>query len=94
MFLGVPKRKNIWNTSYENPQNNGFNNICIKLTGDDKKPKIKIYNTVILPVVLYGCETWSFTLREEQRPRVFQKRVLRGIFGPKIGGRRIMEKTA
>jgi hypothetical protein len=45
--------------------------------------KIKIYKTVILPVVLYGCETWSLTLREEHRLRVFEKRVLRGIFGPK-----------
>jgi hypothetical protein len=44
--------------------------------------KIKMYKTVILPVVLYGCETWSFTLREEQRLRVFENRVLRRIFGP------------
>jgi hypothetical protein len=39
--------------------------------------------TIILPVVLYGCETWSLTLREEQRLRMFENRVLRGIFGPK-----------
>jgi hypothetical protein len=45
--------------------------------------KIKIYTTVILPVVLYGCETWSLTLREEHRLRVFENRVLRRIFGPK-----------
>jgi hypothetical protein len=38
---------------------------------------------LILPVVLYGCETWSLTLREEQRLRVFENRVLRRIFGPK-----------
>jgi len=38
-----------------------------------------------LPVVLYGCETWSLTLREERRPRVFENRVLRRIFGPKRG---------
>jgi hypothetical protein len=44
---------------------------------------MKIYKTVILPVVLYGCETCSLTLREEHRLRVFQKRVLRSIFGPK-----------
>jgi hypothetical protein len=44
---------------------------------------IKIYRTVIVPVVLYGCETWSLTLREEQRLRVFENRVLRRIFGPK-----------
>jgi hypothetical protein len=48
-----------------------------------KNLKIKIYKTVILPVVLYGCETWSLTLREEHRLRVFENRVLRRIFGPK-----------
>ena len=44
---------------------------------------IKIYRAIILPVVLYGCETWSLTLREERRLRVFENRVLRRIFGPK-----------
>jgi hypothetical protein len=48
-----------------------------------KKLKSKIYKTVILLVVLYGCETWSFTLREEHRLRVFENRMLRKIFGPK-----------
>jgi len=48
-----------------------------------KNTKIKIYRTRILPVVLYGCETWSFTLREERRLRVFKNRVLRKIFEPK-----------
>jgi hypothetical protein len=43
--------------------------------------KIKICRTIILPVVLYGCETWSLTLREECRQRVFESRVLRKIFG-------------
>jgi hypothetical protein len=43
--------------------------------------KIKIYKTIMLPVVLYGCETWSLTLREEHRLRVFENRVLRRIFG-------------
>ena len=38
---------------------------------------------MILPVVLYGCETWSLTLREEFRLRLFENRILRGIFGPK-----------
>ena len=51
-----------------------------------KNLKIKIYRTIILPVVLYGCETWSLTLREEQRLRVFENRVLRRIFGPKRDG--------
>jgi hypothetical protein len=45
--------------------------------------KIKIYKTIILPVVLYGCETWSLTLREEHRLRVFENRVLRRVFGSK-----------
>jgi hypothetical protein len=48
-----------------------------------KNLKIKIYKTVILPIVLYGCETWSLNLREGHRLRVFEKRVLRRIFGPK-----------
>jgi hypothetical protein len=45
--------------------------------------KVNIYKTIILPVVLYGCETWSLTLREGHRLRVFEIRVLRRIFGPK-----------
>jgi hypothetical protein len=48
-----------------------------------KNVKIRIYKTIILPVVLYGCETWSPTLREERRLKVFENRVLRRIFGPK-----------
>jgi hypothetical protein len=48
-----------------------------------KNLKIKIYKTVILPVVLYGCETWPLILREEHRQRAFENRVLRKIFGPK-----------
>jgi hypothetical protein len=48
-----------------------------------KNAKIKIYRRIILPVVLYGCETCSFTLREECRLRVFENMVLRRIFGPK-----------
>jgi hypothetical protein len=45
--------------------------------------KVKIYKTIILSIVLYGCETWSLTLREEHRLRVSENRVLREIFGPK-----------
>ena len=48
-----------------------------------KNLKIKIYRTIILPMVLYGCETWSLTLREERRLRVYENRVLRKLFGPK-----------
>jgi len=46
-----------------------------------KNLKIKIYRNIILPVVLYGCETWSVTFKEECRLRVFENRVLRIIFG-------------
>jgi len=45
--------------------------------------KIKIYRAIILPVVLYGCEALSLTLREERRLRVFENMVLRRIFGPR-----------
>jgi hypothetical protein len=48
-----------------------------------RNAKIKINRITILPVVLCGCETWPLTLREERRLRVFENRVLRGIFGPK-----------
>jgi hypothetical protein len=48
-----------------------------------KNLKIRIYKTIILPVVRYGFETWSLTLREEHRLKVFENRVLRRIFGPK-----------
>jgi hypothetical protein len=48
-----------------------------------KNLKIKIYKTIILPVVLYGCETWSLILREECRLSVFENRILRRIFAPK-----------
>ena len=43
----------------------------------------KIYRTIILPVVLYGCETWSLTLKEERKLRVFENMVLRRICGPR-----------
>ncbi|KAJ4426471.1 hypothetical protein ANN_27285 [Periplaneta americana] len=48
-----------------------------------KNLEVRIYKTVILPVVLYGCETWTLTLKEEQRLRVFENKVLRKIFGAK-----------
>ena len=57
-----------------------------------KKLKIKIYRTIILSTVLYGCETWLLTLREERRLRVFENRVLRRVFRPKRRGNRGMEK--
>jgi hypothetical protein len=48
-----------------------------------KNVKVRIYKTLILSVVLYGCETWSLTVREEHKLRMFENRVLRRIFGPK-----------
>jgi hypothetical protein len=48
-----------------------------------KYTNVKIYKTIVLSVVLYGCETWSPTLREEHRLKVFENRVLRNIFGRK-----------
>ena len=48
-----------------------------------KNLKIKIYRIIILPVVLYGCETWSLTLREERKLRMSENMVLRRIFGPR-----------
>jgi hypothetical protein len=45
--------------------------------------KIKIYRTIILPVILYVCEAWSLTLREERRLKVFENRLLRRVFGTK-----------
>ena len=63
-----------------------------------RRQRVKIRRTIILPVVWYGCEAWSLTLREERRPRVFDNRVLRRIFGPKrcevteSGGNYIMKR--
>jgi hypothetical protein len=48
-----------------------------------RKVKIKIYRTMIFPVVVYGCETWSLALREERSLRVSENRVFRRVFGPK-----------
>ena len=56
---------------------------CYTCSENVRNLKIKIYRTVILPVVLYWCETWSMTLREERKLRVFEIMVLRRIFGPR-----------
>ena len=53
-----------------------------------KNLKMKIYRTVILPAVLYGCETWSLTLREKRKLRAFENMVLRSIFGSRRGEER------
>jgi hypothetical protein len=58
-------------------------NLLLSASLLSENTKIKIYRIRILPVVLYGCETWSHKLREEHRLRVFENRVLRKIFGPK-----------
>jgi hypothetical protein len=72
------KRKlNSDNASYHSVQNLLFSHLL------PRNIKIGMYKTIILPVVLYGCETWSLTLREEHRLRVFENRVLRRIFGLK-----------
>jgi hypothetical protein len=67
-----------------------FSTLAPLIIGERKHVKIRIYKTIILPVVLYGCETWSLKVREEHRLRVFENRVLRRVFGPKgdevIGG--------
>jgi hypothetical protein len=73
----IKSRLNSGNACYYSVQNILSSHII------SKNLKIKIYKTVILPVVLYGCETWSLILGEEHRLRVFKNRVLRKIFGPK-----------
>jgi len=73
----IKTRLNSENTCYQSVQNPLSS--CLL----SKDIKMKIYRSIILLVVLYGCETWSFTLREESRLRVFENRVLRRIFGPR-----------
>jgi len=59
------------------------NLLSSSLQSKNLKIKIYSYRTIILPVETYGCETWSLTLREERRLRLFENRVLRRIFGPR-----------
>jgi hypothetical protein len=68
---GFPTFRNILLPPYHSVQNL----LSSKLLS--KNLKVRIYKTIILPVVLYGCETWSLILREERRLGVFEKRVLR-----------------
>jgi hypothetical protein len=72
----VKSRLKSGNACYYSVQN------LLSFTLLSKNLKIRIYRTIILPVVLYGCETWSLTMKEERRLRVFENNVLR-IFGPK-----------
>jgi hypothetical protein len=73
----IKRRLNSGNSCYHLVQSLLFSRLL------SKNLKIRIYKMIILPVVLYGCETWSLTLREEHRLRVFENRVLRRIFEPK-----------
>ena len=73
----IRRRLKLGNACYHLVQNL----LCSSLLS--KNMEININKTIILPVVLYGSETWSLVLREECRLRVFDDRVLRGIFGPK-----------
>jgi len=75
----IKSRLKSGNASYHSVQNLLSSSLLIKYL------KINIFRTIILPVVLNGRETWSLTLREECRLRVFENRVLRRIFGPKRG---------
>jgi len=73
----IRRRLKVGNACYYSVQNLLFSSLL------SKKLKIKIYRTIILPVVLYGCETLSLKLREERRLRVFENRVFRRVLGPK-----------
>jgi hypothetical protein len=73
----IKRRLNSGNASYHSVQNL----LSSRLLSENVK--FKIIKTIVLPVVPYGCETWSLTLREEHRLRVFENRVLRRIFGRK-----------
>jgi hypothetical protein len=73
----IKRRLNSGNACYHSVQNLLFSRLL------SKNIKIRIYETIIFPVVLYGCETWFLTLREEHRLGVFENRVLSRIFGSK-----------
>ena len=76
----IKSRLKLGNACYHSVQNHLSSSLL------SKNLKIKIYRTIILPIVLYGCENWLLTLREEHRLRFFENRVLRRIFGPKRDG--------
>jgi hypothetical protein len=80
--------KIIWTPSIYACYISGQNPLSFRLVG--KNVIIRIYKIIILPVVLYRCETWPLTIKEEHRLRVFENRVLRKIFGLKrnkmVGG--------
>jgi hypothetical protein len=76
----IKRRLNSGNAYYDSVQNLLSSHLL------SKNVKVRICKTIILPVVLYGCETWSLILREEHKLRVFENRALRRIFGPKRNG--------
>jgi len=73
----IKRRLKAGNACYHSVQNLLYSSLL------SKNLNFKIYRTIILPIVLYGCETWLLTLREERRLRVFENWVLRRIFGLK-----------
>jgi hypothetical protein len=73
----IQRRLNFGNACYHSVQNLFPSDLL------SNNIKITVYKTIFLPVVLYGCDTWSLMLREEHRLRVFEDRALRRIFGPK-----------
>jgi hypothetical protein len=76
----IKRRLNSGNACYHSVQNLLSSRLL------SKNVKVRIYKTIILPAVLYGCETWSLILREEHKLRVFENRVLRRIFGSNRDG--------
>jgi len=76
-LMNNPVYINSGNVCYHSVQNLLSSSLLLK------NLKIKMYRTIILPVVLYGCETWSLTLREERRLWVYENRLLKRIFRPK-----------
>jgi hypothetical protein len=73
----IKRRLNSGNVCYHSVQN------LLSSGPLSKNVKVRIYKTIMLPVVLYGCHSWSLTLKEEHRLQVFGNRVLKKIFGPK-----------
>jgi hypothetical protein len=86
----IKKRFNYGNACYRSVQSLLSSRLL------SKNLKMRMYETITLPLILYGCETWSVKLREEHRLRVFENKVLRRIFGPKrdevAGGGRKLHK--
>jgi hypothetical protein len=76
----IKRRMNSGNAYYHSVQN------LLSSRLQSKNVKVGIYKTIVLPVVLYGCETLSLTVKEEHKLRMFENRVLRGIFRPKRDG--------